>query len=102
MSFLLLNTSTAVIFGWVTVDSFLSNQIPGKQRFKPIEQSCGLRTFNSANAGMFWTVYLFFINTKGKRKTLKTEIKITVCVHNTNKYYRLGRLRQYDEFHKIV
>lgn len=41
-SFLLLNTSTAVIFGWVSADSLLSNHIPGKQRFKPIEQGCGL------------------------------------------------------------
>lgn len=43
--------STAVIFGWVFgVTNLVSNQIPGKQKFEPIE-----RGSYRANTGMFWT-----------------------------------------------
>lgn len=45
--------STAVIFGWVFgVTNLMSNQIPGKQKFKLIAER---GSFYRANTGMFWT-----------------------------------------------
>lgn len=45
--------STAVIFGWVFgMTKLMSDQIPGKQKFKPIAER---GSFYCANTGMFWT-----------------------------------------------
>lgn len=82
-SFLLLNTSTAVIFGWVSADSLLSNHIPGKQRFKPIEQGCGLYILQCQCRNVLDCIPL--LHQHKRKKTIKIEIKITSCLCSQHK-----------------
>lgn len=67
---LLLNTSTAVIFGWVSADSLLSNHIPGKQRFKPILKGCGLYFIQCQCRNVLYCIPSS-LNTKEKKQNNK-------------------------------